>query len=109
MLGRWECSEERRQEPGSQVREGFPSLAKESELVPSEMGSVTERDFSSSSSFLFFFFFFLGPHLWQYGSFQARGLIRAVAACLYHSHNNGIQATSSTYTLAHGNTRSLTH
>ena len=29
----------------------------------------------------FFFLFFLGPHLWAYGSSQARGQIRAVASC----------------------------
>jgi len=44
-----------------------------------------------------------------YGSSQARGWIRAVAAGLGHSHSNGIRAPSETYNTAHGNTRSLTH
>ena len=44
-----------------------------------------------------------------YGSSQARVLIRAAAASLYHSHSNQIQGTSASYTAAHGNARSLTH
>ena len=41
-----------------------------------------------------------------YGSFQARGLIGAVANGLQQLR---IQAMSATYTTAHCNTRSLTH
>ena len=41
-----------------------------------------------------------------YGGPQARGTIGAVAASLHHSHS---WATSSTYTTAHGNARSLIH
>ena len=38
---------------------------------------------------LFFFFFCLfRVHTVAYGSFQARGLIRAAAADLHHSHSN---------------------
>ena len=41
---------------------------------------------------------------------QARGLIRATAAGLYHSRSNGqIQATSVTYVTAHDNARFLNH
>ena len=43
-----------------------------------------------------------------YGGSQARGLIRVIAADLHHSHSQ-IQATSATYTTAHGNAGSLTH
>ena len=42
-----------------------------------------------------------------YGGFQARGLIRAVAAGLGHSHSK--QAVSSIYTTAHSNAGALTH
>ena len=57
-----------------------------------------------------FFFFLLGPHLWHTEVPRlGRGQIRAVAAGLHHSHSNTIQATSATYTMAHSNTRSLTH
>ena len=45
-----------------------------------------------------------------YGSFPIRGRIGATDADLRHSHSNaGIQASSVTYTTAHGNTRSPTH
>ena len=38
--------------------------------------------------FFFFFFCFVGPHPWHIGGSQARGLIRATAVGLYHSHSN---------------------
>ena len=41
-----------------------------------------------------------------YGSSQAKGWMGATAAGLHHSHSNIGYAT---YTIAHGNTRSLTH
>ena len=45
-----------------------------------------------------------------YGGSQARGPIRATGASLCHRHTIvQIQATSVAYTIAHGNTRSLTH
>ena len=59
--------------------------------------------------FLFFWVFFL--FLFRvtplaYGNFQVRGLTRAIAAGLCHSHNN---AAFSNYTTTHGNAGSLTH
>ena len=57
----------------------------------------------------FCFVLFFQVTLAAYGSSQARGQIGAAAASLHHSHSNGIQATSATYTTAHGNTRSSTH
>ena len=42
-------------------------------------------------SFLFFIFCFLGPNLQQYGSFQARGRIGAIAAGPCHSSNVGLK------------------
>ena len=61
----------------------------------------------------YFFFVFL-PFSWAtptvYGGFQARGLIGAVATGLTpQPQQHGIQATSATYTTAHGNAGSLTH
>ena len=56
------------------------------------------------SSFMLtgFFFCLFRTTPAAYGSFQARGPIRAVATGLCHSHSNGgIQATSMTYTTAH--------
>ena len=59
-------------------------------------------------SFFLSFFFFRATSM-SYGESQARGQIRAVAASLHHSHNTTIQATSVTYTTAHGNAESLSH
>ena len=56
----------------------------------------------------FFHLFFRAPQA-AYGSSQARGRIGAAAACLHHSQQPGIWAASATYTIAHGNARSLTH
>ena len=45
-----------------------------------------------------------------YQGFQARGLIRAIAASLRHSHSQcQIRAMSATYTTARSNTGSSTH
>ena len=57
-------------------------------------GGLSERDkgICCSVSFFFFFFFFFfclfraAPS--AYGGSQARGLIRAIAASLSHSHSN---------------------
>lgn len=49
---------------------------------------------------------FLGPYPRQYGSSQARGPIRIVAA---QSQSCQIWATCPTYTIVHGNPRSLIH
>ena len=38
--------------------------------------------------YLCIYFCFLGLQLWQYGSYQARGLTGAIAATLHHSHGN---------------------
>ena len=70
-------------------------------------------------------FVFLGPHLWPYGSSQARGQIRAAATGLHHNHSNARTqlhlrpapqpqqcqnpAASETCTTAHGNARSPTY
>ena len=55
-----------------------------------------------------FVFFFRAAHS-AYGGSQPRGLIRAVANGLRHSHSTcKIWAASETYTTAHGNTGSLT-
>ena len=43
-----------------------------------------------------------------HGGSQARGPIGAVAVGLHQSHSNRIQASSATYTTAHGNAGSLT-
>ena len=59
--------------------------------------------------YLFLFFPFFRLHTWAFESSWARGHIRAVAAGLYHSHSNRIQAACVTYTAARSNTRSLTH
>ena len=52
------------------------------------------------------FFFLFRAASAAFGSSQARGRIRAVAAGLHHSR---IQAASMTYTTDHGNARSWTH
>jgi len=44
-----------------------------------------------------------------YGGSQARGLIRATAAGLCHSHSNAGSEPSATYATAYGNTGFLTH
>ena len=74
-----------------------------------------------SRSLLFIFFICSGAYLFFFCLFraaptafdgpQARGLIRAVATGLHHSHSNAgsLQAASATYTTAHGNARSSTH
>ena len=62
--------------------------------------------------YTFFFFFCLFRTVpATYRGSQARGLIGAVATSLHHSQpqQRQIQATSTTYTTAHRNTRSLTH
>ena len=58
--------------------------------------------------FLFLFLFFRAAPV-LYGGSQAKGRIRATAARLHHSHSSQFQATSVTYTTAHGNARFLTH
>ena len=59
---------------------------------------------------IFFFFVFFKSTSIAYGSSHAKGLIRAAAAGLYHSHRNTrSEFTSVTYTTAHGNARSFTH
>ena len=64
-----------------------------------------------SMPYFIYFLFLLGPHLWHMeGSSQARGRIRATScwpAPQPQQHQMG--ATSATYTVAQGNTRSLTH
>jgi len=64
--------------------------------------------------FLFFFFFGLFAISWAtptaYGGSQARGLIRAVATSLRHSHSNALPKPRLRPTpSAHGNTGSLTY
>jgi len=62
----------------------------------------------SASVLSFSFLFWATPT--AYGSSQAKGHIRAVAADLHHSHSSGqIWATSVIYTTAHSNARYLTH
>ena len=62
-------------------------------------------DVGSRCWFLIFFFFCLfGAVPAAYAVSQARGLIRAVAASLHHSHSK-----AGTYTTAHGNARSPTY
>ena len=67
--------------------------------------------FLSLSSFLSYFLtFFQGFPPTAYGSSQSRGWLEAVATSLCHSHKITVKwASSSTYTSAHGNTKSLTH
>ena len=60
----------------------------------------------SLSLSLFFFFFRVAPM--AHGGFQARGLIRATAAGLSHSHSNEGSKLRLQPTL-HGNARSLTY
>ena len=60
-------------------------------------------------SILILFFFFLRAALVAYGSSQARDLIRAAVADLYHSHSNARSEPSVTYTSVHYNPESLTH
>ena len=63
----------------------------------------------SSSTLLPFFFFLLGGSGVAYGSYQARGRIRATTASLYHSHSNTrSELQLVTIATACGNTRSLT-
>ena len=67
---------------------------------------------NSLSYILFFFFFFpFQVALMAYGSSQARGPIRAVAAGLRHTTAtaHGTQTMSANYTPAHGNMGFLTH
>ena len=64
---------------------------------------------SAYQQFFLFFFCLLGPYPWHMEVPRLgveSGL--ATAAGLHHSHNN-VGSTSSTYTTAHRNTRSLTH
>ena len=54
---------------------------------------IKQKQCLDGGFFLFFVFcfVFLGPHLWHmevYGGSQARGLIRAAASSLHHSHSN---------------------
>ena len=74
----------------------------------SDMWSVTFFLFSLSLFFFFFCLFRAAPKAY---SSQVRGQIGAVAAGLHHSHSNARSewAMSATYTIAHGNVRSLTH
>ena len=70
--------------------------------------------FKGVTTFVFHFFifglFFFRVVPEAFGGSQARGLIGAVAASLYHSHSNmGREPPSVTYTTAHGNAGSLTH
>ena len=71
--------------------------------------------FLKMEHFNFFIFIFLSFYLFRaepeaYGGSQTRGQIRATASGLHHSSGqHQIQAVSATYTIAHGNTRSLTH
>ena len=58
-------------------------------------------------SFLLLFFCLFRAAPMAFGSSQARSQIRAATTSLHHSHQ--IWAESATYTIAHGNTRSLTH
>ena len=57
--------------------------------------------------YLFIFCLFRAAGV-TYGSSQARGQIRAVAAGLRYSHSN-VGAASATYITAQGNAISLTH
>ena len=78
----------------------LPSVYWESELNNMTCG----RNNRSEDIFPFFVFCLLRAAPVAYGGSQARGLIRAVATGLHHSHSN---AASVTYTTAHGNTGSL--
>ena len=76
-----------------------------------EMDSAWRGIWGTKALFFFFWSFchFLG-HSTACGGSQARGLIEAVATNLHQSHSNtGSEAMSATYTIAHGNARSLTH
>ena len=55
--------------------------------VPSVLNTLSHLTFISFS-FLFFLFAFSRATPAAYGGSQARGLIRAAAAGLYHSHSN---------------------
>ena len=71
-----------------------------------------KKKFLRLFSFFFFFFFLFRAAPAAYGSFQARGRIRAVATGLQPQllqQQLGLQATSATYTTTHGSTGSLTH
>ena len=63
----------------------------------------------TGSSFFFGLFCLLKATPMAYGGCQARGPIRAVATGHSHSHSHAGSESSATYTIAHGNTRSLTH
>ena len=65
-----------------------------------------QRSFKALKSFFFFVFFRAAPV--AYGSSQARGGL-GVGSCRPQPQQCGIQAVSSTYTIAHSNARSLTH
>ena len=57
-----------------------------------EITHMTKEDLTKYFLFIFIYFFvflpFLGPLPTVYGSSQARGLIRAIAASLHQSHSN---------------------
>ena len=88
----------------------FPST----NILPPAMWDYCGAQIFPNLNFFFFFFFFFcifraAPA--AYGGSQARGQIRAAAAGLHHSHSNAGSepCVSSTYTITHGNARSLTH
>ena len=71
----------------------------------------TEPPGNLGKHFFFFCPFFLGPHPKHMEVPRLGGLIGATAASLRHSHSSHqcqIQASSATYTTAHGIARSLT-
>ena len=80
-------------------------------LMPVNTISITQpMDQGLIFNFLFFFFLvFSRAAPTAYGGSQARGLIRALAAGLHHSHSNAWSELCVTYITAHGNARSLTH
>ena len=64
-----------------------PALfARSASYLPSVMG---EKGFLVPMSGLFFYFFFGGATPMSHGSSQARGVIKAAANSLHHSHSNG--------------------
>ena len=91
----------------------FWSLVKQNQIL---MGAVLSQKFRSQifnlllTNFFFFFVFCLfRAALASYGGSQARGLIRAVAACLQpQPQQRWIQAAFEIYTTTQTNTRSLT-
>ena len=64
--------------------------------------------YHASNNSITFFFFFSRAEPMAYGGSQARGPVRAEAGWPMPQQRR-IQATSATYTTAHGNARSLTH